>query len=123
MSDEERLIEAVAREQAKRDYRYDFANTGWHPWDEMPDDRKNFYRGVSKSLIAFLRDTGATITAPPAPEPTYTIRLTEQQRCMTKEAILQKDKPQWIDSVEGVEAWRALCLLFQEATPDREPGE
>ena len=89
----------------------------FHTAGRFPNERDRM-----AAVIAELRTMGHTITARPAPEPTYTIRLTEQQRRMTKEAILQKDNPRWIDSVEGVEAWKTLCNLIEDATPDPEPG-
>jgi len=71
MTDEERRIEALAKARVKGVDKQDWiattnANRSWH------------IRAASEQLAA-LRALGGDVTMPPAPEPTYTIRLTDKQ--------------------------------------------
>jgi len=73
MTDEERIIEALAKS------RYEGCEDGERSWAATTNQARDIYRKFAAKHLAALRALGGDVTLLPAPEPTYTIRLTETE--------------------------------------------
>lgn len=86
----------------------------------------DFYRSTARTdaeaLIEDLASIGLQISSLTAPEPTYTIRLSEKQRGMVVESVISKNNPRWSESQEGEDAWDELYEMIISTLPDQEPG-
>lgn len=72
----------------------------------------------TEDVLVAARDLGWTIIPPPAPEPTYTIRLTEDQRADVMTCLFRYGtrNDMWIEK-----SLMAIHDILSVATPDPEP--
>ena len=115
MTDEERMVDDFTDSRL----RSNGAVLGWGGviTDETVQAQA---REMSVLQIEMLRAKGYTLTPPPAPEPTYTIRLTEAMKSCGKHALANR----YYSATNGWSDESALALyrMLEDATPDPEPG-
>lgn len=107
VTDDERIIEALAKS------RYEGVEDKERSWENTTAQAQDIYRKFAAKHLAALRALGGDVTIPPAPEPTYTIRLTEEERL-------------WLIRHVGWNNWQAdrqdIANKLRDAQPDPEPG-
>lgn len=103
MTDDERIIEALAKARSA---------SNQIDWGVSGESYRLFARNRAAQQLAALRALGGDVTMPPAPEPTYTIRLTLAQH---------HDLVTVLGDHESSEA-RWLYQRIADVLPDPEPG-
>lgn len=114
MTDDERIIEALANSRYESNY--------GDAWEYQPNEVRAAYRQYAAKQLAALRRVGGDVTLPPAPEPTYTRTFTETEWGFL---IAAADHYRGTNPVTGgptMPDGRLLVSHMEEQNPDPEPG-